>query len=145
MPDWVVQGCAEYEKRLPRELEIEWQEITPGDRRGGVPADRAKAEEGQRILAKLSQDDWVIALDERGKSLDTMKLASELSRWQMQGLAPVLLIGGADGLCADVIQKAQQRWSLSALTFPHPLVRVVLSEQIYRAAMINANHPYHRA
>lgn len=145
MPEWVIQGCAEYEKRLPRELEIDWLEIAPGDRRGGIPAERAKAEEGERILARLSTDDWVIALDEKGKSIDTIGLAEQLSQWQMEGQSPAILIGGADGLCAEVMARAQQKWSLSALTFPHPLVRVLLSEQIYRAAMINANHPYHRA
>jgi 23S rRNA (pseudouridine1915-N3)-methyltransferase len=145
MPDWVVQGCSEYEKRLPREIEVEWQEIAPGDRRGGIPAERAKAEEAEKILARLNADDWVVALDERGKSINTMGLAAQLSEWQMHGRAPVILIGGADGLARDLMGKAQQKWSLSALTFPHPLVRVLLSEQIYRAAMVNANHPYHRA
>lgn len=145
MPDWVLQGCSEYEKRLPRGIEIEWQEIAPGDRRGGIPPEQAKGEEGEKILARLDPDDWVVALDERGKSIDTMGFAAQLSEWQMQGSSPAVLIGGADGLASEVMAKARQKWSLSALTFPHPLVRVLLSEQIYRAAMVNANHPYHRA
>lgn len=145
MPDWVAQGCHDYERRLPKEIQLQWLEISPGDRRGSISADRAKTEEGEKILARLEPGDWVVALDERGKSIDTMGLAKQLSEWQMQAQAPVILIGGADGLSAEVMERSQQKWSLSALTFPHPLVRILLSEQLYRAAMINANHPYHRA
>jgi 23S rRNA (pseudouridine1915-N3)-methyltransferase len=145
MPAWVEQGCTDYQRRLPRELEIDWQEIAPGERRGNSLASVAKAQEAEKIMAKLHAHDWVIALDERGQSIDTQGLADALSHWQMEGLTPALLIGGADGLDASCLQRANQQWSLSALTFPHPLVRVLLAEQIYRAAMINANHPYHRA
>ena len=93
----------------------------------------------------LPEGDRVIALDVRGSAWSTEQLAEELSDWQMAGTNVSLLIGGPDGLSRDCLQRARQRWSLSALTLPHPLVRVVLAEQLYRAWTITAGHPYHRA
>ncbi len=145
MPAWVEQGCADYARRMPREYQLDWQELAPVDRNGAVPVEQAKAQEGERILARLDRDEWMIALDERGQQLDTLGWAGALRDWQMEARKPVFVIGGADGLDDHCLGRAQQRWSLSRLTFPHPLVRVLLIEQLYRAAMVNAGHPYHRA
>lgn len=142
MPAWVEAGSQDYARRLPRELTLEWIEINPGNRK--VNADQAKREEGEQILSRIRDDDFVIALDERGKSFATIDLANSINSWQRDALNPVFLIGGADGLAEACLRRAQLKWALSELTFPHALVRVILTEQIYRAAMINANHPYHR-
>ena len=145
MPDWVTRGCVDFERRLPRELQIEWVDIAPGGRGSRDQNERAREQEGEKMLARLDDEAPVIALDERGLAISTLDLAASLNEWQMQAARPVFLIGGADGLAPACLDRAQQKWSLSALTFPHALVRILLVEQLYRAAMINANHPYHRA
>lgn len=144
MPDWVQQGWAEYFKRLPKEVRLELIEIAPGNRgKSGTPATAMK-EEGERIQAALEPSDTVIALDVKGRSWSTEDLAEKIAHWQMQGEQIALLIGGPDGLAAPCLAQAKERWSLSALTLPHPLVRVVLVEQIYRAYTVLNNHPYHK-
>jgi 23S rRNA (pseudouridine1915-N3)-methyltransferase len=144
MPAWVEQGVAEYQRRMPRELKIEWREI-PLVRRGrDTSADVLRRKEGEKILKAIPARDAVIALDVRGKRWSTEQLAAQLTNWQMSGDNYSLLIGGPDGLSDPCLQRAGQRWSLSDLTMPHPLVRILLSEQLYRAWTINANHPYHR-
>lgn len=144
MPKWVEQGVDEYTKRLPPELKLEFKEIALGKRGKGADIQRAINAEGQQMLATIGQHDRVIALDVLGKPWSTEKLALELQHWQLEGDNISLLIGGPDGLADACLQRANQRWSLSALTLPHPLVRIVLAEQLYRAWAINSHHPYHR-
>lgn len=144
MPGWVQQGYNEYAKRLPQEISLEVIEVPLGYRAKGQPAVKAIAAEGQAMLKQVSPADRVVALEVRGKAWDTEQLAEQLSGWQLSGNNCCLLIGGPDGLSAECLSRADQRWSLSPLTLPHPLVRVVLAEQIYRAWSINAGHPYHK-
>jgi 23S rRNA (pseudouridine1915-N3)-methyltransferase len=144
MPSWVEQGIDEYVKRLPPEFKFELKEIPLGKRGKGADIKRAINSEGDNMLAAIGQHDRVIALDVKGKSWSTENLATELQTWQREGDNISLLVGGPDGLAASCLQRAQQRWSLSGLTLPHPVVRVILAEQLYRAWTINTNHPYHR-
>ena len=144
MPSWVEQGVQEYQKRLPPELKLEVREIPLGKRGKGADIQRAIESEGQQMLAAIAQYDQVIALDVKGKPWSTEKLAGELREWQREGDNISLLVGGPDGLAKPALECANKRWSLSALTLPHPLVRIVLTEQLYRAWTINNNHPYHR-
>lgn len=144
MPAWVTQGVEEYGKRMPRELRLEWKELPLAPRGKGSQPGQLKEREGEQILRAIPQGDRVIALDVRGKSLSTEDLAQELAEWQMSGDNYSLLIGGPDGLSDACLQRAQRRWSLSDLTLPHPLVRILLAEQLYRAWTITVNHPYHR-
>jgi len=145
LPAWLNDGFQEYARRLPHECRLELQEISPGKRGSGRTAERARQEEGERILKVLADNEALIALDERGKSPDTLKLADWLGDWLMDGRDISLAIGGADGLSADVLARAERRWSLSPLTLPHGLVRVLVAEQLYRAWSVRAGHPYHRA
>ena len=139
MPDWVRDGFHEYTKRLPRDNRLELAEIPLGDRRKG-----AVAEEGRRMLRAVGKGDTLIALDERGERWSTRELAGRLERWRAGRADVALLVGGPDGLHQSCLVRAQEIWSLSPLTFPHYLVRVLVAEQIYRAWSIVAGHPYHR-
>lgn len=144
MPDWVEQGYAEYAKRLPPEIRLELVELPLGHKgRTRVP-EQAMAREGEAMLKSISDGEGVVALDVRGKPWSTEQLATQLRGWQESGRHYNLLIGGPDGLAPECLARAEQRWSLSPLTLPHPLVRIVLAEQLYRAWSINARHPYHR-
>lgn len=143
-PDWVVAGYEEYARRLPRESKLELVEIAPGRRGSGRTAEQARREEGEKILKVVGNDDRLIALDEKGKSPDTKKLADWLGDWLMDGRDISLVIGGADGLDESVLARAERRWSLSPLTLPHGMVRVIVAEQLYRAWSIRSGHPYHR-
>lgn len=145
MPGWVTSGYQEYAKRLPADLKLELVEIAPGHRGKGADVKRAIEKESKQILATLGKNEHVVALDVEGKAWSTEQLATNLEAWQMGGQNVALLIGGPDGLSAECLALANQRWSLSNLTYPHPLVRVILSEQIYRAWSLLNNHPYHRA
>ena len=142
MPSWVADGFAEYRKRLGRELPLELIEIRPPVR--GRDLKRAMAEEGEALLAAVPRDARVIALDGRGSAWSSERLAQHLQQWRMDGRDLALLIGGAEGHADAVLHRADQRWSLGPLTLPHMLVRLVVAEQLYRAAMIVAGHPYHR-
>ena len=144
MPKWVEQGVDEYCKRLPPELKLEVKEIALGKRGKGADIRRAIASEGQQMQAAIGDRDRVVALDVKGKPWSTEQLAGNLRDWQLGGANISLLVGGPDGLAQECLDRADQRWSLSALTLPHPLVRIVLAEQLYRAWTINNNHPYHR-
>jgi len=144
MPAWVSEGYAEYAKRMPRECELKLKEIAPGQRGKNADIARAMAEEGQKMQAAISPADWVVALDLSGKEWSTPQLAQSLSRWLAEGRNVSLLVGGPDGLAPPCLARADERWRLSALTFPHPLVRIILAEQLYRAWSILHNHPYHR-
>lgn len=144
MPAWVAEGYAEYRKRLSHTLPLELVELPLGSRGKGRDPLRATAEEGVAVLAALPRDAHVVALDGRGRPWSSEQLAEELARWRMGGRDLALLIGGPDGHATEVLQRADQRWSLGPLTLPHMLVRLIVAEQLYRAASIVAGHPYHR-
>lgn len=144
MPAWIEAGVDEYRKRLPPELTLEIREIPLAKRGKNADLARAVAQEGAAMLAAIPARDQVIALEVGGRSLSTPQLAEQLRGWQMAGDHISLLVGGPDGLAAECLQRAAARWSLSALTLPHPLVRVLVAEQLYRAWTINSHHPYHR-
>lgn len=145
MPRWVDSAVAEYSKRLPRELKLQWRDVPLAPRRAGSGGGDLSAREGEALLKGVPSDDHRVALDGAGKPWSTAELAVQLERWMMQGQALSLFVGGPDGLSDDCLDAASQRWSLGPLTLPHPLVRVVLVEQLYRAWTINIGHPYHRA
>lgn len=143
-PRWADDAVAEYLKRLPGALGVEPRLLAPARGHGGDVA-RARDDEGRRLLAACGARDRIIALDERGEGWSTPDLARRLREWEVDGRDVDLLIGGADGLADACRQRAETSWSLSPLTLPHALVRVVVAEQLYRAWSINAGHPYHRA
>ena len=145
MPAWVDTGYREYAKRMPRECTLQLQEIPAGNRQKSRTPAQARDEEGRQMLAAIPRDCEVIALDVSGKAWDTGALAARLSDWLGSGRDVALLVGGPDGLSEDCLARADRHWSLSDLTFPHALVRVLLAEQIYRALSILAGGPYHRA
>jgi 23S rRNA (pseudouridine1915-N3)-methyltransferase len=144
MPGWVDAAMADYAKRMGRELLLEIIEVKPQDRAGGVPAARAMALEAERIRTAIPKQARVVALDERGADVTTRALAQRLEGWMGEGRDVAIIIGGPDGLDAEVKSKAQETLRLSSLTLPHALVRVLLAEQLYRAASLLKNHPYHR-
>ena len=145
MPDWVKAGYAEYAGRLPRECSLNLVEISAGKRGGHADIARLVRAEGERLLAAVPSGSRIIALDERGREWSTVELAERLAGWLQEGRDLSLLVGGPDGLDAVCRQRAEQLWSLSRLTLPHPLVRVVVAEQLYRAWSLLNHHPYHRA
>jgi 23S rRNA (pseudouridine1915-N3)-methyltransferase len=144
MPAWVEQGCREYSKRLPRELRLQWVEVPLGPRNKASSVERAIATEDAAMLARIPADSRVIALDIPGCAWSTEQLANELGDWKMDGRTVCLLIGGPDGLGQFCKDRADKSWSLSPLTLPHPLVRILLAEQLYRAWSLGQGHPYHR-
>jgi len=144
MPAWVTAGYQDYARRLPRECALRLVEIPPGRRSKTRPAAQAVEEEGRRMLAAIPERCLVVAMEVAGRSWDTQALTARLQEWLLSGRDIVLLVGGPDGLSRDCLQRADLRWSLSALTLPHALVRVVLAEQLYRAWTIISGHPYHR-
>jgi len=143
MPSWARSACAEYLQRLRAGPSLELQEIEAASRRGG-DSRRAIAREGERLLAALTPRDYVIALDERGRELTTQELALWLKARQQQAEDLAFIVGGPDGLAPAVLARSNFRLALSRLTLPHALARVLLTEQLYRAHCILANHPYHR-
>lgn len=145
MPDWVEAGVAEYRKRLPRDFELQILEVPLGQRSKQGDAARAMAREGEACLKAVSPGDYLIALDVKGRSHSTGELAREVGKLRDQGHNLTLLVGGPDGLAPDCLAAAKASWSLSALTFPHPIVRIILAEQLYRVWSLLAGHPYHRA
>ncbi|WP_299258698.1 23S rRNA (pseudouridine(1915)-N(3))-methyltransferase RlmH [uncultured Kushneria sp.] len=144
MPGWVTQGVEEYRKRLPREMSLEIVELSPGPRQKSADPAKAIRVEGDRLLSKVRGSELVVALDVEGKPWSTPTLAERMSEWQMSGSDVSLLIGGPDGLDQRCLVRADLRWSLSPLTLPHPLVRVLLAEQLYRGWTLMTGHPYHR-
>lgn len=146
MPAWVNTAVDEYCRRLPRDLPLELVEIAPGARSGTrYDAAKAMAQEAQRLTAKLEARDHVVALEVDGRQIDTQGLATWLQRRREQGQDLAFLIGGADGLDSSLGSRIQERLSLSSLTLPHAIARVVLAEQLYRAWTVTVGHPYHRA
>jgi len=144
-PAWVAQGFAEYQKRLSHWLPLELVEIEPGLRGKGRDGQRAIDDEGRRVLAALPKQPYVVALDVPGKPYSSEQLALRMAHWRTLGRDLAFLIGGPEGHAADVVRMADERWSLGPLTLPHMLVRLVVAEQLYRAAAMLVNHPYHRA
>lgn len=144
MPDWVTAGFHEYSRRMPADCTLELVEISPGQRGKNTNKEKAMQQEADALLKAIRPQDHVVALAVDGKPWSTEQLASQLETWRMQGGDVALLVGGPDGMTTDVLNSAAQRWSLSALTLPHPLVRVVLAEQLYRAWTILQGHPYHK-
>ena len=144
MSAWVDAAVADYSRRLRGAAALEFIEVPMTRRSGGAHAARAMATEGERILALLAAREYAVALDERGRTFTTVQFSDWLGARRQAGEPLSFIIGGPDGLDAAVLARAQLRWSLSALTFPHALVRVLLAEQLYRAATVLAGHPYHR-
>src|SRR5688572_3389385 len=143
-PDWVLAGCADYERRLPREWGFQLLEVKPEARTAGATKERVQAAEASRVRALLPKGALVIAFDERGETWSTQELARRLQRWQHEGRDVAFVVGGADGLDPEFLAAAALRVSLSALTLPHGLVRILAVEQLYRAASVLQGHPYHR-
>lgn len=148
MPSWINAGFEEYVKRMPRETPIVLREIKPETRHGEASAaatEKILQREAERIMKIKPKETLDIVLDERGKVCSTMELSRRFAQWREQGREVSFVIGSADGLAPAIRQQADWLWSLSPLTLPHGLVRVLLAEQLYRAASILGNHPYHRA
>jgi 23S rRNA (pseudouridine1915-N3)-methyltransferase len=144
MPEWVNMGYGEFAGRMPSECRLHLIEIPLPKRAKGHDAGRWIEQEGERMLAAVPQGCLVIALEVGGKEWSTEELAGELSRWLQSGQDIALLVGGPDGLAPACAARADRRWSLSRLTLPHMLVRVVIAEQVYRAWTVLQGHPYHR-
>jgi len=144
MPHWVEQGYAEYAKRLPKACELCLKEIPAGKRGKNSDIQRIINREGEQMLAAIPARSMVISLDSQGKPWSTVELSRNLKTWLASGQNLALLIGGPEGLADEVKIRAQQSWSLSNLTFPHPIVRVLVAEQIYRSWSLLQNYPYHR-
>lgn len=145
MPAWVNAGFDEYAKRFPASCSLELKEIPAEKRSKQSDIQRITDLEGEKLLAQTKSSNRIIALDVKGEMWSTEKLAQHLKQWHFEGRHIDLLVGGPDGLSKSCLQKAETHWSLSPLTLPHPLVRIILAEQLYRALMILQGHPYHRA
>ena len=143
-PGWVREAYDDYATRLRSRLPVKLTEIEPGRRGKGIPPGRAMDEEGRRILAALRDDTHLVMLDERGKERTSVALGTWLGERQRDGRDLAFAIGGPDGFAPEVRERAQETWSLSKLTLPHALARVVLIEQLYRAVTLLDGHPYHR-
>jgi 23S rRNA (pseudouridine1915-N3)-methyltransferase len=144
MPAWVTQGYEEYARRLSPEYSLQLVEIPAGKRSKGADLARITQKEGQQMLAAVPRGARVVAMDVKGRAWSTDELAKELDSWRHDGRDVALLVGGPEGLAPECLKTAEQSWSLSNMTLPHPLVRVVVAEQLYRAWSILHNHPYHR-
>lgn len=143
-PEWVTEGFDEYARRLPANWRFRLKQI-PSVRRGRSTVDAAREREGEKILAALQRQERLIALDERGRQVSSPELARWIADWQADGRDLGIVIGGPDGLSQNCIDRAETVWSLSRLTLPHGLVRVLLAEQLYRAWTLSTGHPYHRS
>ncbi len=145
MPDWVEDGFEEYRKRLTQECSLVLKEVAPGRRGKGADVERILRDEGERTLAAIPKGAHVVTLEVTGRAWDTPQLSQRLDAWLHGGQDVALLVGGPEGLAPQCLQAARERWSLSPLTLPHPLVRIVIAEQLYRAWTLLRGHPYHRA
>ncbi len=145
MPAWVNQACTEYAKRMPAHARLRLQEVPARKRSKGADLGRLLRDEGERVLAATPAGARTIALERTGRSLDTERVAAALSAWLREGRDVAFWIGGADGLAPECLARAHEQWSLSPLTLAHPLARVLVVEQLYRAWSIVANQPYHRS
>ncbi len=143
MPDWVTAGFNEYQRRFPKEIPLELIEIPAGKRGKNADIARILQKEGELTMAAAGKS-RIVTLDIPGKPWTTEQLAQQLEVWKQDGRDVALLIGGPEGLSPECKAAAEQSWSLSPLTLPHPLVRIVVAESLYRAWSITTNHPYHR-
>lgn len=144
MPEWIQHGYKEYIKRIGAGLQIELLEISPEKRGKSADVQRIMQKEAERMRQSIPRGNFVIALDKEGKSWSTENLADKIANWQQDGTNVSLLIGGPEGMTPELLQQADARISLSAMTFPHPIVRIILAEQLYRAYSILSHHPYHK-
>jgi len=144
MPNWVQEGYEEYAKRLPRELKPALITLPLANRSKNTNTAKVITQEGDAMLKQMQPQARVIALDVLGKGVSTEQLSKKLASWQLEGQNIEILVGGPDGLDKRCLDRAHEKWSLSAMTLPHPLVRVVLIEQLYRAWTLLNNHPYHK-
>jgi len=145
MPAWVDQACEDYIRRLPVEIRLNMVSLPLIKRGKNADIRRIVRDESRKLLAAVPDNTLPVVLDVAGQSLSTPKLAGLLDNWLQQGQDIALIIGGPDGVSAELLTQVQLKISLSALTFPHTLIRVMLVEQLYRAWSILNNHPYHRA
>ena len=145
MPAWINTGFNEYAKRMPQELSLNLIEVSAVKRTKNINIKQLLEREGQRILKAIPANNYVIALDVGGKSFSTEQLAVQLQKWREDARDISLLVGGPEGLSGECLRRAEFKWSLSPLTFPHTLVRVIIAEQFYRAYSILSRHPYHRS
>ncbi|MFK5950386.1 MAG: 23S rRNA (pseudouridine(1915)-N(3))-methyltransferase RlmH [Methylococcales bacterium] len=144
MPGWVQQGYDEYAKRMPKACNLQLKEIMPGKRGKNSDVARIVRDEGERMIQSVPAKTHIVTLDIPGKSWTTPELSMAMKRWMESGQNVALMIGGPEGLSDSVRELASESWSLSKLTFPHPMVRILVAEQLYRAWSILNNHPYHR-
>lgn len=144
MPAWVNQGYAEYAKRMPAECQLRLIEMPLAKRGKGGDISRIIDKEGEQMLAALKKDNLVVAMEVDGTAWSTEQLAGQLTAWMQSGRNIALLVGGPEGLAPACRKRADLHWSLSNLTLPHPLVRIVIAEQLYRAFSILRHHPYHK-
>ena len=144
MPDWVTTGTEEFIRRFPGDLPVYFTEIPAGKRGKNADIRRILQKEGEQTLAAIPKGNRIVTLEVTGRNWSTPQLAEQLDSWKMDGRDVSLLIGGPEGLAPECIQLSEQRWSLSALTLPHPLVRIIVAESLYRAWSVTQNHPYHR-
>ncbi|CAI8405117.1 MAG: Ribosomal RNA large subunit methyltransferase H [Gammaproteobacteria bacterium] len=141
MPSWVQAACADYLPRFRHQFKVQIEEIPVSKKEG---AD-AQTEHKKKLLGRLKQNDFLVLLDERGRSYSTLELADQITQWELSGRSLVFAIGCADGWCEESRALADSQWSLSKLIFPHPLARVIVVEQLYRADSVRQGHPYHRS
>lgn len=144
MPGWVDTAVNDYVQRMPRECQTEVISVPVAKRGKNAAIERLREQEAEALTAKLPKSCLLIALDERGKPWSTKDLAAQLAAWMQDGRDVALLLGGPDGLTADLRNRAERRWALSAMTLPHGLARVMVAEQLYRAWTLLNGHPYHR-
>lgn len=145
MPAWVQEAWTEYARRFPRGISLKLKEITMAKRARNADVAALRKAEGDALLAAVPAGHRIVALDERGKQWSTGELAQQLENWMREEHGVCFLVGGPDGLSAACRERAQNTWALGRLTLPHPMVRAILAEQLYRAWTITQNHPYHRS
>ncbi len=144
MPNWVVEGTKEYLRRFSNDFSVNFHEVAPQKRSKTSDLNRIKEIEGDKCLEAVPKSNRIIALEVKGKPWTTPQLAKQIEAWKMDGRNVSLLVGGPEGLSQKCQQAASQWWSLSPLTLPHPMVRVIATEALYRAWSVTQNHPYHR-
>lgn len=144
MPRWVEQGYHEYAKRMPADLPLDLVEVPLATRGKNADVARLMRREGEQMLTATQPGDRIVTLEVGGRSWSTEELAEQLESWRLEARNVNLMVGGPEGLASEVAARSDQRWSLSALTLPHPLVRILLAEQLYRAWTILNRHPYHK-
>jgi len=145
MPAWVEAGVTEYCKRLPADFALLCEEVPLGRRGKGQDLQQAVRKESDALLSRVRLEDYVVALEITGKSLSTEAMAQRFEAIRLEKQQIIMLVGGPDGLGEACLQRANEKWSLSALTLPHPLVRILVAEQVYRVWTLLNGHPYHRA